>query len=202
MTFVSSQALFKVNQEFLTLVATHSSLQTNIGCFSLCHSQQSPIPRGSLSAPVGPGFSSSSATNAGSIPIHHFTALLTAFCSAFPDFDFSMVCPWNFKLVSSPEQAQANINWAFECRLQNCDIALNRLWAVLEKEIAPGVCSIYFYEPDRPDGFSESGAVFNMCYFFLNERAGKVVIVHLLEGGNDVYEDEETIEEYFGYGVF
>jgi hypothetical protein len=83
---------------------------------------------------------------------------------------------------------------------------LVRLWAALEKEIVPGTCSIYTYEPDRPDGFSESGAVFNMCYFFLNERAGKVVIVHLLEGGTELFEDEdaidENVEERFGYGVF
>jgi hypothetical protein len=84
--------------------------------------------------------------------------------------------------------------------------AMGRLWAALEKEIAPGTCSIYISEPDRPDGFSESGAVFNMCCFFLNERARKVVIVHLLEGTSNLYEDEdeieENLEERFGYGVF
>jgi hypothetical protein len=205
MAVVSSQALFKVNQELLTLTATHSSLHANVGCFSLSRSH-SLFPRRVISAPVASGFPISAVPDSGFAPAHHFTSLFTALSSAFPDFDFSMVYPWNFKLVSSPEQAQANINWAFECRLQNCEGALNRLWAALEKEIVPGTCSIYVYEPDSPDGFSESGAVFNMCYFFLNERAAKVVIVHLLEGGKEVDDDDDVIEEdmekRFGYGVF
>ena len=59
----------------------------------------------------------------------------------------------------------------------------NRSW---EMEISPAVCAIYSYEPDRPDAFSESGAIFNLCYFFLNEKTNKLVLVHLMEGGESL----------------
>jgi hypothetical protein len=133
----------------------------------------------------------------------HFPVLAAAISSGFPDYDFSSVCPWNFKLIGSPEQAQSNINWAFQTQIADSPATINLLWATLEKEIGPGRCSIYVYEPDSPDGFSESGAIFNMCCFFLNEKMGKVLLVHLQEGGQNYESDDaddllEDVEERYG----
>jgi hypothetical protein len=141
------------------------------------------------------------------IPAAHFRALLSAMSSAFPDFDFSDVCPWNFKRILTPEKAQADISWAFQTQIDDCESLLTLMWLTLEKEISPATCSIYAYETDRPDAFSESGAVFNLCYFFLNEKSGKVILVHLREGGDvfDSDDDEEfvdEIEERLGHAVF
>jgi hypothetical protein len=208
MTFVTSQALFKVTQEFLTLTATQPAVHASVECFNVApknlpgsipaRTQSPPVP-----TPLGFGLPWGDSPSA---PPNHFPALTTAFSAAFPDFDFSMVSPWNFKLISAPEQAQANVNWAFQMRLADCEPVLTNLWITLEKEISPATCSIYVYEPDRPDGFSECGAVFNMCYFYLNEKTNKVVLVHLREGGRDFNSDDEDddgdLEDRYGFSVF
>jgi hypothetical protein len=124
--------------------------------------------------------------------------------SAFPDFDFSGICPWHFKRVLEPARARADIIWAFQAQIEDCHSLLTLMWATLEKEINPTNCTIYAYETDQPDAFSESGAVFNLCYFFVNEKVGKVILVHLREGGN-VFgsdDDDDIDDERFGYAVF
>lgn len=207
MAFVTNQCIFKVNQELLALCAMNPSVHAKVDCFNVarknCHDVEWHPHPSTLSASPSrtPSLEDPAAFYA---PSQHFPALVSAFSGAFPDFDFSTVCPWNFKLVPSPEQAQSNINWAFQTELPDCEQTLLNLWVTLEKEISPAMCSIYSYEPDRPDAFSECGAIFNMCYFFLNEKANKLVLVHLLEGGDnfDGASDDLVEEEAYGFGVF
>jgi hypothetical protein len=212
MTYSATPNLFKLNQELLTLAATHPSTHATVDCFNFTKpaTRSSRSVGRSLPAPV-PAATPARSDDHLSVSASgaHFSVLVEALAAAFPDFDFSGTCPWNFKLIGAPEQAQANVNWAFQTRLSGSEHALPHLWLTLEKEIAPGVCSIYAYEPDRPDAFSESGAVFNLCYFFLNERSGKVLLLNLREGGGDLDfgDDQEDdvvgdVEERYGYGVW
>lgn len=121
---------------------------------------------------------------------HHFKALLESLSQSFPDFDFSTITPWNFKLIQSPEHAQADINFKFMTILPDSDQLVAHIWKMLENDIIPSSCYIYAYESDRPDAFSAMGTVFNLNYFFLNEKTNKVILVHLREGSNE-FDDEE-----------
>jgi hypothetical protein len=208
MAFVANQTLFRINQELLALSASDSSISCSVECFTVAKkptSGSSPPSDSRLSLSVF-GYPPQG-TSDFYAPRPHFHALLSTFCSAFPDYDFSEICPWNFKLLSSPEQAQVTVNWAFQNRLSNSAGVLTHLWFALEKEISPAACSIYQYDPDRPDGFSESGVTFNLCVLFLNEKLSKVVLVHLREGGLDANsdaedDDGEDLEERYGFGAF
>lgn len=210
MSFITNQSLFKVNQELLALCVSQPTIQAKIECFGISRKNPYPEIPASFHQPLFTGsFSASPVMYSLDDPAplyaqpQHYSALVSAFTSAFPDFDFSTVYPFNFKLISSVEKAQSVINWAFQTQLPGSEQALSEMWAVLEKEIAPAVCSIYAYEPDRPDAFSESGAIYNMCYFFLNEKTNRVVLVHLMDGGNDLDDDDEPdMDERYGFSVF
>ena len=209
MTFVANQSLFRVNQELLALSSMNPSVQAKVDCFNVarknCHKVEwQPRPQPS-SFSASPSRTNSLDDRAALYATpQHFPALVSAFSAAFPDFDFSTVCPWNFRLVWSPEEAQASLNWAFQTELPDCEQTLTNLWAALEKEISPAVCAIYSYEPDRPDAFSESGAIFNLCYFFLNEKTNKLVLVHLMEGGEslDSGSEHDLDEEPYEFALF
>jgi hypothetical protein len=211
MCFVANQAIFRVNQELMTLIAANRSVHAKVDCFNVSKRSELPIQR----TPTPEGFYASSPLvasplgyaieEAAPMPTdQHLTALMAALSGAFPDFDFSTVCPWNFKLIREPERAQSVLNWAFQSELHDCEHMLGLLWSTLEKEISPAMCSIYSYESDQPDAFSESGAVVNLCYFFLNEKLGRVVLVHLREGGNDFDSgsDNDDLEDLYGFSVF
>jgi hypothetical protein len=208
MAFVTNQALFRINQEFLALSASDSSISCSVDCFTVSKKPTSPSspPFDSRLSAAAFGYPPQG-TSSISAPHSHFHALLSAFCSGFPDYDFSEVRPWNFKLLSTPEEAQATVNWAFLNRLSNSAPTLTHLWFALEKEISPATCSIYQYDPDRPDGFSESGVTFNLCVFFLNEKLSRVVLVHLRVGGSDAEsdggdDDGDDLEVRYGFGAF
>mgnify|MGYP001038216829 CR=1 FL=1 len=212
MTFINNQALFKITQELLSLSVSFPNVHGKIESFHISKNshQKYHVPNSYQSmsilstSPVATAFDQSTCLHA---TPQHYQSLMETFSTAFPDFDFSTVAPWNFKLVNSPEQAQNNINWTFRTALSDCDQLMSHLWSVLEKEINPSCCYIYTYESDRPDAFSEMGTVFNMNYFFLNEKMSKIVLVHLREGahefgsGSDDDADSlnEEIEDQFGY---
>jgi hypothetical protein len=197
-------ALFRLNQDLLALTAMRPATHAAVECFDFSRASErgSPSLARVHSAPVRvPGARPREPASEA-----HFPILAAAISSAFPDYDFSCVCPWNFALVGSPEQAQSSVNWAFQTQIADAPATLNALWATLEKEISPGRCAIYLYEPDRPDGLSESGAVFNLCCFFVNEKMGKVAMVHLQEGGQSYESDDEDglaggVEERYGDSV-
>lgn len=203
MTFLSNPAIVKLNQELLSLSATTPKVYGKIESFTInknshykanIPSSYHPISMLS-SSPVLPSFNQSACLHA---TPQHFSALMDAYTTAFPDFDFSTVVPWNFKLISSAEQAQSNINWTFKSALSDCDQLMGHLWTVLDKEIYPSASYIYMYESDKPDAFTEMGAVFNLSYFFLNDKMNKIVLVHLREGANEFgsdFDDADNMEE-------
>ena len=202
MTYINSQQLFQVNQELLSLSSFAPQVHGKVECFSFKKNQNNMYKQ--LFGEQFSGSPNLSTFENGSLVATqvHFSAILASFSSAFPDLDFSTVCPWNFKLVPSVEKAQCDINWAFQTELSNCENFVGHLWAVLEKEIAPSNCYIYSYEPDRPDAFSESGVSFNMTYFFLNEKLNRVVLIHLREGANEFSscsENEQDFDSVYGY---
>lgn len=206
MAFVANQAIFKVNQELLAVSASQPAVHCKVDCFNIerrnCQSVPSSFNRPHMYAP--PSSSPMDESMSLFAPAQHFPGLMAAFSAAFPDFDFSTAYPWNFRLVSSPEQAQADINWAFQSELPDCEQTLSHLWTALEKEVSPAMCSIYAYEPDSPDAFSECGAIFNLCYFFLNDKMNRVVLVHLMEGGElaNSGSENEDLDDQYGYAVF
>jgi hypothetical protein len=104
----------------------------------------------------------------------------------------SAVQPENFRRIDSAERAQANAQWTFEMQLPKPGQVVRRLWQGLEKEIQPATCSIYSYDSTRPGAFTEGGAVFHLCYSFLNEKTQKVAITHLQQGGTNVPSDDEN----------
>ncbi|OHS98468.1 putative repressor of rna polymerase iii transcription [Tritrichomonas foetus] len=192
MTFVTNQAIFKVNQELLSLSAFTPKIHGKVECFNISrdvkYNSKYNMPRSYQTlpvlstSPVVPAMGDNTGLYA---TPQHYNALIAAFSASFPDFDFSSVCPWNFKLIQSPEQAQIDINWKFQTVLSDSEQLMSHIWGVLEKEILPAGCNIYMYESDRPDAFSAMGAVFNLSYFFLNEKMNKVVLIHLREGANE-----------------
>lgn len=187
MSFVANQALFLMNQDMLAVSVARPNVHAKVDCFHVDGTEFHECPEGAFQGNQDETIHA---------PPQHFGALMAAFTSAFPDFDLSTTFPWNFKLVQSPEQAQMNINWAFQTELPDCQGLLMRLWGFLEKAISPACCSIYAYESDRPDAFSENGAVFNMCYFMLNEKANRVVLVNLVEVGDSFEASEDEDDEY------
>jgi hypothetical protein len=204
MSFSANQAFIRLNQDLLALLATQPNVQASVDCFTLSSR------RSSISAPVSRNSSTASPSRTEEqTTIHassqHFPTLSSVLAMAFPDFDFSDVTPWDFKLVPAVEQVQASIYWAFQTHLPDSESLLPRLWQSLEKKIRPASCSIYIYESDRPDAFSASGATFVMNVFFVNERADRVVLVHLREGGSGFEEDDELCEcavARYGHSVF
>lgn len=208
MTYIASQPLFLLNQELLSLTCTTHKIHSKIECFNIQKDISSfSTRRTSFFEQFSGSNPMSYDSNAELVATQqHFAALTSAFSCAFPDFDFSGICPWNFKLVSNTEQAQSNINWAFQTEIPECEGFLSKLWSSLEKEIAPSNCFIYAYESDRPDAFSESGATFNLSYFFLNEKMNKVLLVHLREGAKEFSsgsDDDFNDDDYnYGYNVF
>jgi hypothetical protein len=179
-----------VNQELLSLSASYPSITVSAECFTVSR----PTVREERQE-NHPTYAQK----------RHFLPILTAICSAFPDYDFSTAETWDSKAIESPEQARASLEWAFESEMENSHQTVCSLWQGLEKEIDPAICSIYSYEPLHPDPFSAIGARFNLCYLFYNERARKVALVHLQEGGKDiaVEGEEEDVggdeETRYGY---
>jgi hypothetical protein len=201
MTFYSNQAFIRLNQDFLTLLATQPNVQASVDCFTFSPKRSAAPSR--TSSLTSPGVSEERTAICASSK--HFPALAAALAAAFPDFDFSCVTPWDFRLIETIEQAQSSIYWAFQAHLPDSASILPKLWNTLEKEIKPARCSIYVYESHRPDAFSATGATFTLNYLFVNERANRVVLVHLREGGADFEEDDELcedVEERYGYSVF
>jgi hypothetical protein len=203
MTLTTSHGLFLINQEFQAISAMQPHIHARVQSFSFGKKTMGQGDR-MVSNSFSPTLNEPDRGMSACASAQHSGALVAALSSAFPDWDFSSVCPWDFKLVASPEQAQWKINWAFQTEVTDCERVLAHLWTTLEKEINLVTSSIYSYEPDRPDAFSESGAVLNLCYFFLNEKMNKIVLVHLREGGHDFDSgsDPDELEDIYQFSVF
>lgn len=135
---------------------------------------------------------------------HHFPALKASIEHTFSDYDFSNITPWNFRLISSPEQARQNLSWSVSNYFNNGQDLTQQLWQAIDGEIQTVNSEIYEYQSDCPDAFSEMGTVFNLIYFFINEKINHVLVFHLREGSNE-YEsgsEDEDVEVRFGYSYF
>jgi hypothetical protein len=206
MSLVTNQSVFLVNQELLTLLATQPSLHANFDYFCVSRrclaSRHFSLDCCDSSSPSSPPRSYGARSSYASPD--HFKQLAAVISSAFPDFDFSSASQTDFKLIPSPELAQTSIFWAFHAYVPDCARFLALMWSVLDKEIGLRTCAIYQYDPDHPDGFSESGVVTNFNYLFLNDRANRCILVHLSEGGVDfdAESDAEEMDGCIGYAVF
>lgn len=195
MTLVNNQDIIRLNQEFLGLSATTPKVYGKLECFKALFNGSKV--KGNKNNNNFINMNSQQKNNYGqnwfdykdadtlNAASQHFDALVKCFSEAFPDFDFSTVHPWNFKLIQSPEQAQSDMVWKFQSVLPDSDQFVSHIWSFLDKEMNPGNCSIYIYESDRPDAFSAMGAVFNLSYFILNEKMNRVLLIHLREGASD-----------------
>lgn len=205
MTLVNSQDIFRLNQEFLSLSATSPKVHGKVECFKALFNGSKVKNGKNNNFNNYIDFNSQQKSNFGfntqnwfeyndpgslNAASQHFDALLKCFSESFPDFDFSTIHPWNFKLIQSPEQAQSDMVWKFQSVLPDSDQFVSHIWSYLDKEMNPGNCSIYIYESDRPDAFSAMGAVFNLSYFILNEKMNKVVLIHMREGASDFGSDD------------
>lgn len=205
---VNNQALLSLNQEILSLTTFYPKVHGKVECLTFqkestkknkskfnnlnsfySYNQMKEMNKISSNSSMAGSSLNDSSENLYSAP-HHFSALKESLSQSFPDFDFSLLCPWNFKLIQSPEQAQTDINFKFQTILPDSDQLVNHIWSMLENDMNPSSCYIYSYESDRPDAFSAMGTVFNLNYFFLNEKTNKVILVHLREGANEFGDDE------------
>jgi hypothetical protein len=133
----------------------------------------------------------------------HFPGLKCVLEAAFADYDFSMACPWHFKLIQNAEEVRQRVHWALMMHLPDSRDLLTQLWSCIDSEISIGICDIYEYSADCPDAFSEMGTVFNLMYFFLNEKTNRVLVFHLTEGGMSMNTtDDEDLEDQYGFTVF
>ena len=211
MTLVNNQDIFRLNQEFLSLSATTPKIHGKVECFKALFNGSKVKSNKNNNNLNFIDFNSQSKNNYAygqnwfdyneqdtlNAASQHFDALVQCFSEAFPDFDFSTVHPWNFKLIQSPEQAQSDMVWKFQSVLPDSDQFVSHIWSFLDKEMNPGNCSIYIYESDRPDAFSAMGAVFNLSYFILNEKMNRVLLIHMREGANDFgSESDDELNEF------
>jgi len=205
MTVVTNQSIFLLNQELLTLLATEPALRASFDCFNVSERKFAPV--GSYGSPPSPSSPRNCFVDGTAVAypsLAHFRQLSAALRAAFPDFDFSTVSQTDFKPVQCQEQARSNIYWALQNYVADCTRLLGMMWTVLDKEAGLQTCSIYRYDPDRPDAFSVSGVVTTLNYFFLNDKTNRIVLVHLREGGIEIDgrsdDDEIGIDE--NYDIF
>ena len=119
------------------------------------------------------------------------------------DYDFSMLCPWHFKLIQSEEQAKVNMNSALTSYLSVTNDISSSLWQAIDSKVQIGMCDIYEYQSDYPDPFSAMDSTFNFSYFFLNEMYNKVLVFHLQEGSLENESiDNDSFEDQFAYSIF
>lgn len=203
---IAQPDILRINQEILSCAATCPKVYGKVESFSIRSPDNKTKPkkkRNSFVYDYPPkintneaqniyGFSDPNIVNAGS---QHFQYLISAFEESFPDYDFSTVHPWNFKLVQSKEQAQTDMNWKFQSVLPDSDPVVSHIWSFLESQSVLNNCSIYIYESDRPDAFTSMGAVMNMCYFILNEKLNKIILVHLREGTTNCESEYDDMDD-------
>ena len=215
MKWFNSHFLFNINQELMSLCSSEPNLFGQVESYIIDSSDIRIRPQRTQSSTVDTSFitdrffGSSSVERHASIndilPVHKhpsnqtFPILKSAIEIAFPDFDFSNTRPDHFVLIQSPEEARSKINWALQTYFPAAsDEVTMHLWAAMEKEIQPGVCDIYSYEPNCTDAFTAMGAVWNMSYLFYNIKQRKILHFHLREGGKEIesgfIDDDDELE--------
>ena len=218
MKTINSQKLFMVNQELTMKCSSEENVSMKIECFHITPDDVISFQKESCSPTPFPSSFTNSADSGFTNPVYglnpyatsrHFPALKAAFSSSFPDFDFSHLCPWHFKLVSSSEQANYNISIFLSSHFNNSEALCHHLWQAIDSEMNTSISDIYQYDPDCPDAFTEMGVTTNLTLFFINEQSDRVLIFHAREGvksfDSDQSDDEDTdvpLEDRYGYGFF
>ena len=212
MKYLNTSTIVSINQELLAATSPDSRFCSKVECFQFSHdeftgkstSYDRPYIHNSFGQSPG-SFTSVLSTHA---TPRHFPALKSALSSSFPDFDFSNVCPWHFKLVNTVEAAHSDIIWPLMNYLHDSESIQQKLWSAIDAEISTTNSYIYKYDPDGPDAFSEQGVFYTMNMLFLNDKENKVLVVSMREGEDEMSDDEcdmcddNLLESRYGFGVF
>jgi hypothetical protein len=174
MKTVSSRNILAMTQELSAILATEPHISAHVQSFNLAgQERQSDL----------------------------LQILARAISISFPDYDFSGVEHRQFREIESAEAARGALAWTFESALPEGGFSWNRIYQCIETEISPAVCHIFAYEPDCGDAFSASGAIWSICYIFVNMKQGKALLFHLREGAQD-FDADNDMEERYGFCVF
>ena len=213
MKYLNTPVIVSINQELLACISPDSNFCSKVECFQFSHEDFTNNKSVSYDRPyIHNSFGQSPSSFTNSLATHasskHFPALKETLSASFPDFDFSNVCPWHFKLVTAVDSAHSDICWPLMTYVHDSENLQQKLWQAIDHEISTSNSYIYKYDPDGPDPFSEQGVYFNMIMLFLNEKENKVLIVSMREG-DDIMSDDDCevaddnlLESRFGFGVF
>lgn len=217
MKYLNTSNLFNINQELLARISPESRFCSKVECFEfsseeLTNSHSSSYDRPYIHNSFGTSPNSFTSGNAFNLSTYsspkHFNILKSSIETSFPDFDFSNICPWHFKLVNTVEQAHNDLCWPLMQYLSNTDMIQQKLWSAIDTEINTNNSYIYKYDPDGPDAFSEQGIFYNLVLLFLNEKENKVLITSMREGNDDMSDDDfdiqtdNLLESRYGYSYF
>ena len=214
MKYINSPIIVSINQELLASISPDSNFCSKVECFEFSPQDFSQQPKSvSYDRPyIHNSFGQSPGSLTGTLVTHasprHFPALKATLSASFPDFDFSSVCPWHFKLMTTVDSAHSDICWPLSTYVHDSENLQQRLWTAIDAEISTGGSYIYKYDPDGPDPFTEQGVFFNMIMLFLNEKGNKVLIVSMREGDDNMSDsdfdagEDNLLESRYGFGVF
>lgn len=120
--------------------------------------------------------------------------LITTMNASYPDYDFSLVDPSDFKKIKVEKMNELiNARVAIPITRKRPDFR-EKLWKAMDKEIDPKKCEVFCYTPGFPDG----EALWAMNFFFFNKKMKRVAffISHLKSKRAYQIEQEEEDEEY------
>ena len=217
MKYITTPTLISVNQEINANIVPDSGAICKVECFQVENEDVADYHT-PASLQEGPFHSMSNSLTSGSFgqnPVYNlvayassaeYPALKATISTSFPDFDFSSLCPWNFKIIKTFDQAKSNITWNFSSVFQNAEIVINDIFRAIEDTVNLSEVQIYQYEPDGSDAFSDMGYTTTYSYFFVDEPKNKVLFLHMRQGDvedemSDV-DDGDVLETRFGFGVF
>ena len=210
MKWFNSRALFNVGQDLMARCLTEHDIFSQIECFNVDINdfQGYSTTGNTIFPPLGHPFNISASGLQAYPDFGTFRILQSALSYAFPDFDFSYLTPYCFKVIDSPEDVKSRLSWNFSSCLPGSDDLFQEVWSAIESEIQPATCDIFTYESPCSDAFSAMGALWNVSYFFFNVKQKKILHFHMREGASDfdpMLGDDAGIgdfEEQYAFSVF
>lgn len=213
MKFLSTPTLININQEMLANVNPEMQIVVKMELFLVQPEDvQNYHNPSSLERGVFHGSYGSVSTSFGN-PMYdlvtyaskaEYPALKATIESSFPDFDFTNLVPWNFKIIKTFDQAKTQISWNFSSSFTNSDKVVVDIIRAIEDTVNVQEVQIYQYEPDGSDAFSDMGYSTTYSYFFVDEVKNKVLFLHMREGEGDcdMSDDDNVVDSKYGYGLF